>query len=266
MVKTCRDKGVMLGVMFQQRTDGVRRKMHEMVSSGVLGELHRVAMTVPWYRPQAYYDSGAWRGTWKGEGGGVLMNQAPHNLDQFVWLGGMPQSVQALALTRHHKIEVDNTGLAIFDYGNGKVGWLYVSTAELSTGERVELAGEKGALILDAGKLRHFVAERPMVEHLRTETSMFGGIKGEWHDVEVEEVASGHTEVTRAFARAIRAGDESLMVANGEDGVRALEIANAMLLAGFTHKEVELPVNRGKFERMLKKLQQGASSEEFKGK
>lgn len=266
MIKTCKDKGVKLGVMFQQRTDPARRKIREMVQSGVLGELHRVAMTVPWYRPQAYYDSGAWRGTWKGEGGGVLMNQAPHNLDQFVWLGGMPQSVQALALTRHHKIEVDNTALAIFDYGNGKVGWLYVSTAELSIGERVELAGEKGALVLDNGKLRHYELEQSMTEHLPTEASMFGSIKGEWHDVELEDVPFGHIEVTRAFARAIRANDDSLMVATGEDGLRALEIANAMLLAGFTHREVELPVNRGKFERMLKKLQQGASPAEFKGK
>jgi len=263
MIKTCKDKGVMLGVMFQQRTDPARLQIRKMLDDGLLGDLHRVAMTVPWYRPQAYYDSGAWRGTWKGEGGGVLMNQAPHNLDQFVWLGGSPQSVQALALTRHHKIEVDNTALSIFDYGNGKVGWLYVSTAELLTGERLELAGDKGALVLDGGKLRHYQLEQPMSEHLPSEPSMFGGIKGEWHDIEIEPAPSGHTEVTRAFAKAIRANDESLMVATGEDGVKALEIANAMLMAGFTHKEVKLPLDRSKFEKMLKKLQNGATRDEF---
>ncbi|RYG55291.1 Gfo/Idh/MocA family oxidoreductase, partial [bacterium] len=103
MIEAAEKGGVLLGVMFQQRTEKVRIKMKAMIDGGELGAVHRVSMMAPWYRPQAYYGSGAWRGTWKGEGGGILMNQAPHSLDQFVWLaGGSPQSVQAIAGTRLH--------------------------------------------------------------------------------------------------------------------------------------------------------------------
>jgi predicted dehydrogenase len=88
--------------------------MKRLIDEGALGNLHRISMTAPWYRPQAYYDSGSWRGTWKGEGGGILMNQAPHSLDQFVWLGGVPQRVQSIASTRLHNIEVEKPGAGDF--------------------------------------------------------------------------------------------------------------------------------------------------------
>ena len=267
MVKTCQDSGVQLGIMFQQRTDAARRKMKQMIDDGAIGPVHRVTMVSPWYRTQAYYDSGAWRGTWKGEGGGILMNQGPHSIDQFIWMGGMPKSVQGIATTRLHNIEVENTALSILDYGGGKLGWFYASTAELPGSERIEVAGDTGMLAAESGVLRHLVLERPMSDHLRTATSMFEAIKGEWHDVPVEEVPSGHTEVVRAFVRAVRENDSSLLVASGEDGLRSLELANAMLLAGYTRQEVQLPLDRGKFERMLKKLIGGAVPADFyKGK
>ena len=160
-------------------------------------------------------------------------------------MGGLPQQVQGIASTRLHDIEVENTALAIFDYGDGKLGWLYASTAEVPGGERIEIAGDKGVLVWEGGKLRHFVLEQPLTEHLRSSTEQFGSPKGQWHDVAVENVPSGHLEVIRAFARAVRQDDESLLVATGEDGLRSLELANAMLLAGYTRQEVSLPLNRG---------------------
>lgn len=265
MIAVCREKGVLLGIMFQQRTEPSRRKMKDMVDSGVLGDLHRVSMQAPWYRTQAYYDSGAWRGTWKGEGGGVLMNQSPHSLDQFNWIGGMPKTIQAITTTRLHNIEVDNTSLSILDYGNGKIGWFYTSTAELPGNERIEVAGERGSLIWEDGKLRHFVASEPMSEHLRTSTGS-SGLTGEWHDVEVEGEPGSHLQVVQAFAQAVRQNDESLLIANGEDGLRSLELANAMLLAGYTRRETSLPLDRARFERTLEKLKAGAKPEEFYGK
>ncbi len=257
MIADCEAGGVLLGVMFQQRTEASRRTMKQMVDKGVLGKLHRVSMFAPWYRPQAYYNSGAWRGTWQGEGGGILMNQSPHSLDQFAWIGGMPQRVQAIADTRLHNIEVENLALSIFDYGDGKVGWLYTSTADIPGGERFEVAGDKGALVWQDGRLRHFKTEQPLSKHLRSCREMFGSLKGEWHDVEIEKTPSGHNEAVRVFARAVRRNNPKLMVANGQDGLNSLELANAILLAGYARREVELPLNRPRYERMLKKLRAG---------
>lgn len=265
MVSACEKAGVLLGVMFQQRLEPWRRKIHELVQSGELGDLHRVAMSTPWYRTQSYYDSGAWRGTWKGEGGGVLMNQAPHSLDQFLWIGGAPKSVQAIATTRLHNIEVENTALAIFDYGEGKVGSFYVSTAEAGTGERMEIVGDKAALIWSDGKLRRLDLSPAVSTHLATAEGGFAQMESTWSEVEIEkDDGEHHKEVHRAFAHAVRENDASLMIANGEDGLRALELANAILMAGYTRREIALPLNPRAFERIHKKLQAGAQPEEFR--
>jgi predicted dehydrogenase len=262
MIAACREAGVLLGVMFQQRLQPWRKKMREMVQAGELGALHRISMSVPWYRTQAYYDSGSWRGTWKGEGGGVLMNQAPHSLDQFLWLGGQPKSVQAIATTRLHNIEVENTATAIFDYGTGQIGQFYVSTAEVALAETVAIVGEKGALVWDGSVLRRLTPESPVNEHMRTAQGNSGNA-GTWSEIEVPDSPHGPGEVHRAFARAVRENDPSLLVADGEDGLRSLELANAMLLAGYTHREVKLPLDRNAFERMLKKLQSGTKPQEL---
>jgi len=265
MVKTCREAGVLLGLMFQQRLDARHLKIKQMLDAGILGPLHRISMSVPWYRSQAYYDSGAWRGTWKGEGGGILMNQAPHSIDQFLWLGGEPHTVQSIAQTRLHKIEVENTSLSILDYGTGQVGSFYVSSAEITTGEVIEISGDLGALELRDGQLRHFELKESLSDHLRESSERFAGPEGEWRDIEIEEESGGTREVIERFVAAVQNNDKSLLVASGEDGLRALELANAMLLAGYTRQEVELPLNRDQFETMLKQLQEGAKPLDFRG-
>jgi predicted dehydrogenase len=262
MIASCREAGVLLGVMFQQRLQPWRKKMRELVQAGELGALHRISMSVPWYRTQAYYNSGSWRGTWKGEGGGVLMNQAPHSLDQFLWLGGQPKSVQAIATTRLHDIEVENTATAIFDYGTGQIGQFYVSTAEVALAETVEIVGENGALVWNGETLRRLTPESPINEHMRTAQGSSGN-DGTWSEIKLEDAPQGVGEVHRAFAHAIRENDPSLMIANGEDGLRSLELANAILLAGYTRREVKLPLDRNTFERTLKKLQSGTKPEEL---
>jgi len=263
MVRSCREAGVLLGVNFQRRTDAWRKKVHDMVQDGELGEIHRISLTAPWYRTQTYYNSGAWRGTWKGEGGGVLMNQAPHSLDQFLWIGGQPQSIQAIATTRLHEIEVENTTATICDYGNGKVGLFYVSTAEAGTSETLEVVGDKGALIWNHGKLLHMKLAQSLSEHLKT-GSQWGEPENSWSEIEIPEDGNNHAaQIFSAFTQAIRKNDPSLIIADGQAGVRALELANAMLLAGYTRREVKLPLDRNKFENLLKKLQNGAKPEEF---
>ena len=265
MVEAADKGGVLLGVMFQQRLEDRRAKMKQMVQSGALGELHRISIVAPWYRPQAYYEMGAWRGTWKGEGGGILMNQAPHSVDQFIWLmGENPRSVQAMVNTRLHNIEVENTAMALVNFGPGKSGYFYASTAEIPGGERVELAGDNGLLALDSDGLRFYELEMPLSQHLATAQGGFSQPKGEWRNIEIDTPNGSHNDVTRAFCRAVRANDASLLVADGRDGMKALELANAILLAGYSHREVELPVDRNAVDAMLKNLQAGVPVEQLK--
>lgn len=194
------------------------------------------------------------------------MNQAPHTLDQFLWIGGAPQSVQAIATTRLHNIEVENTALAICDYGNGKVGMFYATTAEAPTSERIEVIGDKGVLTYSDGLLRRADLSASVSQHLGGAVERFGGLELSWHDVEIEaEAADPFREVHRAFAHAVRAKDPSLLVATGEDGLRALELGNAILLAGYTRREVKLPLATGAFEAMLEKLQNGTKPESLRG-
>ena len=266
MGEACAAAGVFLGVMFNQRTDRIRRHLKTLIDDGEIGEIYRISMTIPWFRSQSYYDSGSWRGTWKGEGGGILMNQAPHNLDQFLWFGGQPKTVQGIATTRGHNIEVENTSVSIFDYGDGKIGWLYTSTAEAAgLPERLEIAGDKGAFVHEGSTLKRYTLDQPLLEYLKTSDKPFGAPAGSWSEVEVPETkVNGHSEVTRQFARAIAAKDPSLMVGDGADGVRALELANALLMAGFSRREVSLPLDRNEVDEMLKKLQEGARADDFR--
>ncbi len=260
MIAACDKAGVILGVVFQQRTEGVRLAMKAMIDGGELGQLHRISMTAPWYRTQAYYDSGAWRGTWKGEGGGILMNQAPHSLDQFVWLmGRSPRSVQAICDTRLHSIEVENLAVAICDYGEGVTGQFYASTSDVPSGERVEVAGDRGVLVHDEQGLRFLELELPLSQHLRETKGGFETPGRKWRQIEHSGEGQDHAKVVAAFARAVSSGDKSQLIANGPDGLAALELGNAILLAGYTRREVSLPLDRAAYDQMLKSLQEGAS-------
>ncbi len=258
MIAMCRENEVLLGVVFQQRADPSRRAMKRLIEAGAIGEIYRVSMTAPYYRPQAYYDSAPWRGTWKGEGGGILMNQAAHALDQLAWMGGVPRGVQSMTLTRLHQIEVENTALALLDYGDGKAGWFYTSSAELLSGERLEISGERGALVWEDGRLRHLEASQPMSRHLQTAPGMFDQIGETWRDIEVEASPPPYPEVLRAFALAVRHNDAALMFASGEDGLRSLELANAILLSGRCHETIKLPLDRDRYQNLLQSLQSGA--------
>lgn len=255
MIRSCRENGVLLGTVFQQRTEPLRRTMKRLV--GELGEIYRVSLSVCYYRPQSYYDSADWRGTWRGEGGGILM-QAAHALDQLAWLVGMPERVQALTLTRLHQIETENTAVSILDYGGGKAGWFYISTADALEDERIEISGERGALVWQAGQLRHLQLPQPLSKHLHSASDIFGPLSGNWRvmevDVALQDCAQGHREIVRAFARAVRHNDASLMFASGVNGLHSLELANAMALAGRCQSAVEFPLDRTRYQAMLNDL------------
>jgi predicted dehydrogenase len=268
MIAECRKRKVALGAMLQDRTLPVYAKMKQMIDAGRLGKVHRISqMCTRWYRTQAYYDSGAWRGTWDGEGGGILINQACHALDIFQWLGGMPDAVMCSLTTRIHKIEVENTAEAIFHYADGAMGHFYVSTAQEPVLDRIEIFGDKGTLVAEKGKLRFAKLATPITRHIRTcKIAEADVAKINSKSAQVKLPAgggAGHRAVIHAFARHVLRGTP--MVASGEESINELELSNAMYLSGFKNKPVELPVDAAEIERLLKRLQRERSTGKGRG-
>ncbi|MDQ3700939.1 MAG: Gfo/Idh/MocA family oxidoreductase [Chloroflexota bacterium] len=267
MIDACRRAGVLLGIDFNQRTTPAYIRAHEMIAGGELGDLYRVNFIASgWYRTQSYYDSGGWRGTWEGEGGGVIMNQAPHHLDLYCWLAGLPQRVKATALTRIHEIEVENTVAALLEHGTSRVDTFYTTTAEWPGRTEFLFAGERGRLAVAERQLRLYRLERSLSEELLTSPH---GSKpaGTWEDIDVEPAGvgqSGHIALLRQFARAVRSGQEAHLLATGEDGRRALELGNAMLLSSFRDYSVDLPIDRQAYDALLAELRAKAATGELK--
>ncbi|KPK80563.1 MAG: hypothetical protein AMJ81_11855 [Phycisphaerae bacterium SM23_33] len=253
-VAECKKRRVAMGVMFQQRNRPEMRKMKDMVQAGAVGEIFRVQMICSsWYRTQFYYDSGAWRGTWLGEGGGVLINQAPHSLDLFQWIGGMPRRVVATVDTRHHKIEVENTANAVLDYGKGKTGYIYATTAEAPGLEQMMVCGDKGTLVAEGGKLR--LAKLNVLsirKHLLGAKAGMRPPECTWRDVPLPNIRGSHINIIRAFVGHVLHGRP--LAATGQEGINELELSNAIYIAGYKNKPVELPVNAAEMERLLTEL------------
>ena len=239
-----------LGLMFQQRTEPPRKKVHELIQSGILGKMYRVNMISTWYRSQAYYDSGTWRGTWAGEGGGVLLNQAPHDLDQFVWLGGKPVEVRGIVQTREHNIEVEDSASATIRFESGATGYFHTSTVEQPATYRIELCGDRGKIIFDGSNIKLWTLQEPISEFTLATEDRFPSIPMEEHEVEIEDAPSGHAVVTRDFARAIIEGREPM--AQGAEGIAPLELAAAIIYSSHKGKPVQLPLNRGAYSNFLK--------------
>jgi len=255
MIQAAKQAGVLLGVMFNQRTFPVHRKLKELIDGGEIGEIWEFEMiSTGWYRLQSYYDSGSWRGTWKGEGGGVLANQAPHNLDMWQWLIGLPKRVQAVLTTRIHRIEVENTVHAVMEYEGAKVGYFRSTTADPLGKNRIEIQGDRGRLVLEGrGQLKICRYKKPVSEDiLHTVDRKASPFETEWEEIEAPPSPGGHLEVTRQFARAIRFGEP--LIATGEDGLAALELANAMHLSGLRRRPVDLPCDRAEVDRLFAEL------------
>jgi len=244
--------GCVFSVMFQQRTTPEIRKAREIVESGQLGQVRRTLLVEPRLRTQAYYDSGSWRATWAGEGGGVLMNQAPHFLDIFILLGGMPTRVRGVTRTLMHQIEVEDHAEAMLQYENDGVGYLCASTCEPGPGRIIQIWGEKGKLQLDSSGLS-FTRYTPGVsEFSRNSTEMWGKLKSEEVELDMPECESGHHVILRNFARAILYGEE--LIAPGPEGERSLELANAIMLSSHRDEPVDIPIDREAFNELMEEL------------
>ncbi|MBL9206220.1 MAG: Gfo/Idh/MocA family oxidoreductase [Opitutaceae bacterium] len=246
------NKKQIFAAMFNQRTDLYYRKIRQLIQSGELGELRRVNWIITnWFRTEAYYGSGGWRATWAGEGGGVLLNQCPHNLDLFQWMFGMPTSIRAFCkFGRYHDIEVEDDVTAYCEFANGATGVFITSTGEAPGTNRLEIAAERGRLVYENDTISFTRNEVPMSEFSKTSTQAFA--RPDSWDITVPAASHGgqHNEILQNFVDAILRG--ATLVAPAVEGIHSVELANAMLMSAWTDKAVSLPIDGKKYERLLK--------------
>ena len=244
MNKVADECDVVFAIMMNQRTNALYRKMREIVKSGELGAIRRTSWIITnWYRPQAYYDSGDWRATWSGEGGGVLLNQCPHNLDLWQWICGMPAKISAhLHFGKWHDIEVEDDVTAYVEYPNGATGTFITTTGDVPGTNRFEITCEKGKIIADASdkeeSLIMWKSEIGEPEFSKTNTAPFGKPIFEKIEVETDGENPQHMGVFRAFAAHILRGEP--LIADGREGINGLTISNAMHLSAWTGKEIDV--------------------------
>jgi len=258
MNEAAKESGVVFGMMFNERTHHIYRKMRELAQSGDLGAIRRVSwMVTDWYRPQAYYDSGAWRATWSGEGGGVLLNQCPHNLDLLQWICGLPVKVDAkLHYGKWHDIEVEDDVSAYFEFDNGATGTFITSTGDVPGSNRFEITFDGGKLVSEGGKLTLWKLEQTEQAFSAVNKEMFSGPKAEKIEVETDGKSEQHPAVMNAFASAILRGEP--LIANGTEGINGLMLSNAMHLSAWTGTSVTLPLDEELFYSELMKRVAGS--------
>ena len=240
MNKIADECNVKFGLMMNQRTNCIYRKMREIVKSGELGGIKRTSWIITdWYRPQFYYDSGDWRATWSGEGGGVLLNQCPHNLDLWQWICGMPAKVYAkMHFGKWHDIEVEDDVTAYVEYENGATGTFITSTGDVPGTNRFEILLEGGKLLAEEGKLTLWKLNMFESEFSKTSTVAFSAPEMEKIEIETDGKNEQHVGVLNAFAGAILRDEP--MVADGREGINGLTISNALHMSGFLGKEITI--------------------------
>ena len=246
------------GLVLQMRTVPLYKKIKALIAEGELGEVTRLSWIVTdWFRTWSYYASGGWRATWAGEGGGVLINQCPHNLDLIPWLTGlMPSRVTAVAhLGKTHPIEVEDEVSAILEFPGGATGHFVTTTGEAPGTNRLEICGDRGKLVAEHGKLAFHRTRKPVREVRETSPEAFAQVETWQSDIPLPAGGpEGHKAVMQNFIRAIQTGEP--LIAPGAEGARGLEIGNAMLIAGVTRKPVDLPLDGDAYEQLLKDLHQ----------
>jgi predicted dehydrogenase len=247
--------------MFQLRTEPRYLKLQKLIQEGHLGDITRVIWIITdWYRTEAYYASGGWRATWKGEGGGVLLNQCLHNLDTLAWLCGMPKRVRGFcALGRYHNIEVEDDVTAYLEYPNGATGVFVTSTGEAPGSNRLEIVGTLGKAVLENNQLRFTRNEVSMREFSRTATVGFA--KPPVWNVEIpfNDAVVPHSILMQNFVDAILDGRP--LIAPGAEGIHSVELANVMLFSSLLDQTVELPMNSQAYEKKLQQLIAGSKFE-----
>ena len=244
-------------LMLNQRTNCVYRKLKELVSSGKYGEIRRVSWIITdWFRTQQYYNSGGWRATWSGEGGGVILNQCPHQLDLWQWICGMPAKVRAFCHEgKWHDIEVEDDVTIYVEYPNGATGTFITTTGDCPGTNRLEITLDKAKLICennprtDKFELYAYELDGSTQEFIRTSDKGFEKLPGKWTDIETDGKNEQHPGVLNAFAAHVLRGEP--LVAEGAEGINGLIISNAAFLSSWLGKTVEIPFDEDLYLDML---------------
>ncbi|MCM8818780.1 MAG: Gfo/Idh/MocA family oxidoreductase [Candidatus Omnitrophica bacterium] len=253
MIEAAKKSGKVFSIMFQRRTEPLFKKAYEIVKSGAIGEIQKSVCIDPWYRSQAYYDSGTWRATWKGEGGGVIINQAPHTIDLFTLLAGLPKKITAKTRAKLHDIEVEDEVSAFLEYENGAWGYYYTSTCEPVGPFHLEITGDKGKLVIRGNTLTFYSYEYPISEFTKMAPDMWASLKYTEEKIEINSnIETGHGVIIKNFAKAILYGEE--LIVKGEEGLNSVEFLNACILSGKKGKTVEIPINRKEYDDLMEEL------------
>jgi len=253
------NKKQIFAAMFNQRTNAVFKKVKDLLDSGELGEVRRVHWEVTnWFRTNYYYATGGWRGTWKGEGGGVLMNQCPHNLDLFQWMFGMPDKVRGFCqFGRYHEIEVEDNVTAFMEYNNGTTATFVTSTGEAPGANKLEISAEQGRLTITDGTQIHFQRNRQQMSKFCMEAEAAFAMPENWHmSIPTEQSGGQHTEILQNFTNAIL--KDELLLSPAEQGIHSVELANAILLSTWLDKTIDLPFDSSEYEKLL--IEKGENS------
>ncbi len=257
--RAAQKSGCVFGIMYNQRTNPLFTELRRRFQCGELGELIRFSWTITnWYRTQAYYDSGSWRASWSGEGGGVLMNQCPHNLDIWQWMTGMPKRLIASCRTAHfHDIEVEDEAEIYAEYENGATGVFLTSTGEYPGTNHLELSGTKGKAVIENGVLTLQLLEQDIRETTSSSPECMPHCEIKTVQITQTEQESGHLGILNDFSRAVRKGTK--LLAPGEEGVYGLSLANAAYLSSWTHDWVDFPLDGMTYRAELRKRQENST-------
>jgi predicted dehydrogenase len=244
---------LVFSVMFQTRTSSAFQTIKKVIQDGELGEIKRVNWIVTnWFRSAAYYASSEWRATWKGEGGGVLLNQCPHNLDLYQWLFGMPKSVTAFCgYGKYHEIEVEDAVTAYFEYPSGATGVFITTTGEAPGSDRLEIAGDRGRLVFEKGLITFDRTNGSVQEYSDSTPESFPSMPTWKCEIPYGSQGPSHMKILANFLQAIQTG--APLIAPGEEGIKSLELTNAMLLSSWQNKTVRLPIDREEYLEQLGK-------------
>lgn len=242
------------GAMFQLRVEPRYQKIRELVQGGQLGDLVRVLwIMTDWFRSEAYFQSGGWRATWKGEGGGVLLNQCLHQLDAMQWITGMPSKVRShVGIGRWHDIEVEDDVTCYMEFANGASGAFITSSGETPGSNRFEIAGTKGRLILENDTLTLTRNEVPSDEWCKTSKIGFQKPETTVEEIPIPGADAAHATLMTNFVNAILDGEA--LIAPGVEGLGSVELANVMVYSGLLNESVDLPMDGGAWEVKLNEL------------
>lgn len=252
MNEAAESNDLVFSMMYNQRTNPLYQKLRNLIQTGELGEIKRINWIITnWYRSQSYYDSGGWRATWEGEGGGVLINQCPHQLDLWQWLTGMmPSRIRAFCyFGKHRNIEVEDDVTAFAEYDNGATGVFITTTGEAPGTNRLEIAGDRGKIVVEDGKLTFWRLRMPEPEFNKEYKGGFGSPECWKCDIPIEGAETGHKGITQNFVDSILTG--TALVAPGVEGINGLLLSNAMQLSTWKDDWVTFPLAEDEYYQQL---------------